>query len=85
MMNPAWIAKAATQKGISELWKHFNNPDRAIEKMFKEAYKERKGSGLTLHTPLEKAKINKEMNPEKLTGRWRMKYPKKAGLLDYKK
>jgi len=40
-MNPAWIAKAAAQKGIAQLWKHFNNPDHKIDQMFRAAYKEK--------------------------------------------
>jgi hypothetical protein len=37
-MNPALIAKGVAGRGIKEVYKKLNNPDRYIEKMFKQAY-----------------------------------------------
>lgn len=36
-LNPAQIASGLTQKGIAEFYKYLNNPNRAIEQMFKAA------------------------------------------------
>lgn len=35
-LNPAQVASGLTQKAISEFYKYLNNPNRAIEKMFKD-------------------------------------------------
>lgn len=36
-LNPATVAQGFAAKGIAELYKHLNNPNKAIERMFKEA------------------------------------------------
>jgi len=36
--NPALVAKSLAGRGIKEVYKSLNNPDRYIEKMFKQAY-----------------------------------------------
>jgi len=38
-MNPALVAKGAAQRGIKEVFKALNDPDRAIKQMFEYAYK----------------------------------------------
>lgn len=38
-LNPQQIAQGLTQKGITEFYKYLNNPNRAIEKMFKASEK----------------------------------------------
>lgn len=38
-MNPLLIAKGAAGKGLMEIYKNINNPDRYIDKMFKTVYK----------------------------------------------
>jgi hypothetical protein len=59
-LNPALIARGAAGRGIKEIYKNLNNPDRYIEKMFNEAYKG-KGKLSGFHTDAEKAAVNEEM------------------------
>jgi hypothetical protein len=39
-MNPALIAKGVASRGIKEIYKNINKPDRYIERMFRKAYKD---------------------------------------------